>query len=77
MLTSRPQCPVMLHFAELDKRPDLAQAQAIAAQYPDAESFFYPAGHGFNCDQRGSYDAAAAGQALNRTHDFLARHLSP
>jgi len=71
-----PQCPVMLHFAELDKRPDRAQAQAIAAKYPDAESFFYPAGHGFNCDQRGSYDAAAASQALSRTHDFLARHLS-
>ena len=71
-----PQCPMMLHFAELDKRPDLAQAQAIAKQHPDAESFFYAAGHGFNCDQRGSYDAASASQALSRTLDFLSRHLA-
>lgn len=74
-LEESPQCPTMLHFAELDKRPDLAQAQAIAQQFPDAESFFYPAGHGFNCNQRASYDADSSDQAFRRTHDFLARTL--
>ncbi|MEO5765971.1 MAG: dienelactone hydrolase family protein, partial [Casimicrobiaceae bacterium] len=29
------------------------------------------AGHGFNCDQRGSYDAAAAKLARTRTLEFL------
>jgi carboxymethylenebutenolidase len=47
----------------------------VAERYPKAESFFYPAGHGFNCDQRGSYDAEAAGLAWTRTLEFLARHL--
>lgn len=66
-----PQCPLMLHFAELDTRPDLAQAQEIAANHPDSPAHFYPAGHGFNCDQRGSYDAESARIALERTLDFI------
>lgn len=69
-----PRRPIMLHFAEQDKRPDLQQAQEIAARYPDAESHFYPAGHGFNCDQRGSYHAESAALALSRTLDFIERH---
>jgi len=32
-------------------------------------------GHGFNCDQRGSYDAAAAKLARERTLAFFAKHL--
>ncbi len=70
----QPQCPVLFHFAEKDTRPDLAQAQAIAAQHPGQEAFFYPAGHGFNCSERGSYDDDSAIQARRRTLQFLARH---
>ncbi len=33
------------------------------------------AGHGFNCDQRGSYDEAAAKLARERTLAFFAKHL--
>ena len=51
-------------------------AKAIAERYPDlAEVYLYPAGHGFNCDQRGSWNAAAAATARDRTLAFLARHL--
>jgi carboxymethylenebutenolidase len=35
----------------------------------------YDAQHGFNCDQRGSYDAAAAALAWDRTLAFFARHM--
>lgn len=69
-----PQSPIMLHFAEQDKRPTHEQAKEIAAQYPQAESHFYPAGHGFNCDQRGSFHADSAALALTRTRDFIERH---
>ncbi|HMN19984.1 MAG TPA: dienelactone hydrolase family protein, partial [Ottowia sp.] len=31
--------------------------------------------HGFNCDQRGAWDEAAAALARQRTLAFLARHL--
>jgi len=45
----------------------LEQAKAVAAAYPAAGAFYYPADHGFNCDQRGSYDAASAKLARERT----------
>jgi carboxymethylenebutenolidase len=35
----------------------------------------YPAGHGFNCDQRSDHDAASAKLARERTLAFLDRHL--
>lgn len=71
----KPQCPLMLHFGELDTRPSLDDAKAIAAANPSAEAYFYPAGHGFNCNERGSYDEASSKLARQRTLDFLSRHL--
>jgi carboxymethylenebutenolidase len=35
----------------------------------------YAANHGFNCDQRGSYNQAAAELARERTLAFLAQHV--
>ena len=35
----------------------------------------YDADHGFNCDQRGSYDASAAATARERTLYFFGKHL--
>ena len=71
----QPRCPVMFHFAEQDKRPTAAEARAIAARHPSAIAHFYDAGHGFNCDQRGSFDAASSMLARNRTLAFLAEHI--
>lgn len=72
---AQPRCPVMLHFGEHDKMPSAEQARAIAARHPQATAHFYPAGHGFNCDQRASYDAASSQRARTRTLEFLAHHL--
>jgi carboxymethylenebutenolidase len=36
---------------------------------------FYPAGHGFNCDQRGSFNADSAKLARSRTLEFFAKHI--
>jgi carboxymethylenebutenolidase len=33
------------------------------------------AGHGFNCDERGSYHEASAKLARQRTIDFLAKNI--
>jgi carboxymethylenebutenolidase len=71
----QPRCPVMFHFGEQDTRPSPEQARAIAAAHPGATAYFYAAGHGFNCDQRGSFDAAASALARTRTLEFLAKHL--
>jgi len=71
------QCPLLFHFGEQDDHIPMAQVEAIrgAVSGIDATIHTYPAGHGFNCDQRGSYDAAAANLAWQRTEEFLARHL--
>ncbi|MGZ8300832.1 MAG: dienelactone hydrolase family protein, partial [Rhodoplanes sp.] len=39
------------------------------------ELYVYPAGHGFNCDERPTYDAESARLALTRTLAFLAKHV--
>jgi carboxymethylenebutenolidase len=71
----RPRCPVMAHFGEQDAMIPADGVRQLAARHPEAEVFLYPAGHGFNCDQRASYDAAAARLARERTLAFLARHV--
>jgi carboxymethylenebutenolidase len=74
-ITVTPQCPTMCHFGEQDQSPTLEQSKAIAAAHPEVTSHFYPAGHGFNCDQRGSYNAAAAKLARERTLEFFRKHV--
>lgn len=68
----KPLCPVMLHLGELDKSPTPQDAKAILVNHPTLMSYFYPAGHGFNCEQRGSYSADDAAISQERTSTFLA-----
>jgi len=72
----KPRVPVLCQFGELDKSPSPEQAREIIAAQPSISYFFYPgAGHGFNCNMRGSYNAEAAKLAKQRTLEFLAKHL--
>ena len=71
----RPQCPVLAHFGERDAMIPVAGVRAFAAAHPEAQVFTYDADHGFNCDHRASYDAAAAKLARERTLPFLRRHI--
>ncbi len=72
----QPGCPVMLHFGEADAGIPLDQAEAVHQAHPDCAYFTYPgAGHGFNCDLRGSYHAESARLARQRSLDFLAAQL--
>jgi carboxymethylenebutenolidase len=72
----KPRIPVMCHFGEQDQSPSLEQAKAIAKAHPEITAYFYPAsGHGFNCDQRGSYNAAASKLARERTLEFFRKHV--
>ena len=48
---------------------------AHRAQHPDAVFHVYPAGHGFNCDERADYDPHSAQVAMEHTIDFFTRHL--
>jgi len=48
---------------------------SFRAAHADVEVQMYQASHGFNCDHRGAYDAAAAALARQRTLAFFAKHL--
>jgi carboxymethylenebutenolidase len=71
----RPLCPVMAHFGERDTMIPVDGVRKLAAAHPTAQVFIYAADHGFNCDQRASYDAAAAKLARERTLQFLRGNL--
>jgi carboxymethylenebutenolidase len=73
--TEQPRCPVLAHFGEHDTAIPVAGVRALAAAHPEVEIHLYAAGHGFNCDQRAAFDAAAAKLARGRTLAFLARHV--
>ncbi|MSQ67735.1 MAG: dienelactone hydrolase family protein [Gammaproteobacteria bacterium] len=70
-----PKCPVIMHFGERDAHIPLSEVEAIRHAQPAVEVSVYPADHGFNCDERASYDAASASLAQQRTLAFFAKHL--
>ncbi len=71
-----PHCPVQLHFGELDGGISMDDVRAIRIAQPEIELFTYPGvGHGFGCDERDSFNAAANDLAEARTLEFLAAHL--
>ncbi len=72
----QPRCPVIMHFGELDAHIPMSDVEKVKAAQPDLPVYVYPADHGFNCDHRASYDAAAAATAKQRTLEFFARELA-
>lgn len=72
----KPKVPVLGHFGEKDKHIPVEGIRKLAAAHPSMEVHFYDADHGFNCDQRGAWDAPSAQLARQRTLDFFARHLA-
>jgi carboxymethylenebutenolidase len=74
-MDEKPKIPVMCNFGEKDQSPTPDQAKALLAKHPQVQGHFYPAGHGFNCDQRGSYDAASSKLARERTLAFFRKHI--
>lgn len=70
-----PRVPTLLHFGEKDANIPIAGVREVAAAHPDVPVHTYPAGHGFNCDQRESYDAPSAALAWTRTLEFFAKNL--
>ena len=72
----KPKVPTMCNFGELDQSPTPAQAKELLAKHPEVQGHFYAgAGHGFNCDQRGSYNAEASKLARERTLAFFRKHV--
>jgi carboxymethylenebutenolidase len=79
-LTSQISCPVMGNFGGQDANPstdDVATIDAALTAAGVSHDFkSYPdAGHGFNCDERDSWNEAAAADALARSIAFFDQHL--
>ena len=71
-----PRCATQLHYGSEDHGIPMSNVEAVRAQRSDIDIYLYQgAGHGFNCNERGSFDEAAAGQAWGRMVDFFAEHV--
>ena len=71
----KPKVPVMLHFGEQDQGIPMSDVEKVKVARPDVKIFTYPAGHGFSCDERGSFHKASHEQALERTMAFFKEHV--
>lgn len=79
-LTQKINCPVMGNFGAKDQNPtpaDVARIEAELKKHGKTYDFkMYPdAGHGFNCDERGSYHEASAKDAWQRTVSWFNRYV--
>jgi carboxymethylenebutenolidase len=71
----KPAVPTMAHFGDKDKHISVDSVKAFEAAHPEVEVHLYAADHGFNCDQRGSYNAGAAASALERSLYHFGKHI--
>ncbi|HEY6455289.1 MAG TPA: dienelactone hydrolase family protein [Steroidobacteraceae bacterium] len=71
-----PKCPMLYHFGGKDAHIPASEVERIRAADTRGAFYTYPeADHGFNCDMRASFNAAAAQLARERTLAFLSQHL--
>ena len=70
-LDIQPKIPVLLHFGEHDAHIPMTDVNKIRESHPEVTIYAYPADHGFNCDERASYNKPSAVQALEHTLDFI------
>jgi carboxymethylenebutenolidase len=73
--SEKPKMPTMMHFGDKDMHIPMAHVNELRKLHPDVQVFDYPADHGFHCDERGSFDAAASKQAMGRTLEFVQKHV--
>ena len=74
-IARKPKVPVMAHLSDHDHSAPMEGVNALIKAHPEVEVHVYNADHGFNCDQRGSYDADAAKLARERVLAFFAQHI--
>jgi carboxymethylenebutenolidase len=72
----QPRHPVMYHFGTQDKSIPMSDVEKVKAADPKGVFYEYEAGHGFNCDQRPSFNSAAAALARQRTLEFFGHNLT-
>ena len=73
--SEHPRCPTQCHFGEKDHAIPQSEVDAVRRANPDVPIYMYPAGHGFSCDARASYDADSAALARRRTLEWFAEYV--
>jgi carboxymethylenebutenolidase len=73
----KPKVPTQMHFGDQDASIPMTDVEIIKSKRGgDSEIYVYPgAGHGFHCDERGSFHEASAKTAWQRAMDFLKKHV--
>jgi carboxymethylenebutenolidase len=71
----KPKVPTILHFGEQDHGIPMTDVEKVKAARPEVKVYVYPAGHGFTCDERSSFDKASTEKALEVTLAFLKQNL--
>jgi carboxymethylenebutenolidase len=71
----QPAVPTMAHFGDQDAHISVESVKAFERAHPEVEVHLYAAPHGFNCEQRGSYNAGAAATARERSLFHFGKHV--
>jgi carboxymethylenebutenolidase len=75
MADKKPVAPTIIHFGDTDHSIPMSDVEKVKAARPETPVYVYSAGHGFNCDERGAFNKAAAELASQRTAEFFAKHI--
>jgi carboxymethylenebutenolidase len=68
----KPRVPTQLHFGENDQSIPMTDVETIKQKRPDCDIHVYKdAGHGFHCDERGSYHEPSSQVAWERSLAWL------
>ncbi|PCI04105.1 MAG: carboxymethylenebutenolidase [Hyphomicrobiales bacterium] len=71
-----PNCPTVLHYGEHDHTISMEDVAHVTKMRADIDIHTYDAGHGFNCDARGSYNKESADLAWTRSVDVIAKAMN-
>ncbi|MDQ3206288.1 MAG: dienelactone hydrolase family protein [Pseudomonadota bacterium] len=69
------RAPMMFHFGDRDPSITAEAVEAHRRSLPGSQVHVYPAGHGFNCEQRADFEPASAALAWQRSIGFLTENL--
>lgn len=75
-LTSmQPECPSIFHFGEQDHGIPITEINSLKQAHPECPIYIYPAGHGFNCEQRDSFHLTSSKIAFERTIQHIDKYI--
>ena len=76
LISCTSKCPIIFHFGRKDDSIPLNDVERIKVNHPNSPVCLYPAGHGFNCDQRAGFEPTSSKIAEERTLEYLRKYLA-